>query len=54
MSMYVKLTFQTAPKEANKICSVLMLVVLVKKQSEEILKLLMNLQMIRQSSFIMD
>ena len=40
--------------EAHKICSGLMLVVLVKKLREAILKLLVNFQMMRKSSFIMD
>ena len=52
--MYVKLIVQIADVEADEICSALMLVVLVKKQSEETLKLLMNLQVMRESSFIMD
>ena len=52
--MYVKLIVQIADVEVDKICSALMLVVLVKKQSEETLKLLMNLQVMRESSFIMD
>ena len=52
--MYVKLIVQIADVGADKICFALMLVVLIKKQSEEIWKLLMNLQMMRESSFIMD
>ena len=52
MSMRIKLIVQVAGEEADKICSVLMLVVLVKTHIEEILKLLVNLQMMRKSSFI--
>ena len=38
---------------AVKICCGITLVILVKIQSEEILKLLVNFQMMRKSSFIM-
>ena len=43
-----------ADVEADKIFLGLTLVILVKKQSEEILKLLVNFLMMRESSFIMD
>ena len=45
-----KVIVQVADVEADKICPGLMLVVLVKKQSEEIVKLF---HMMRKSSFIM-
>ena len=45
---------QVADAEAEKNCLGLMLMVLVKKQSEETLKLLVNFQMMRKSSFIVD
>ena len=40
--------------DAEKNCRGLMLVVLVKKQSEEILKLLVSFQMMKKPSFTMD
>ena len=43
-----------ADAEAEKKCPGLMLMVLVKKQSEETLKLLVNLQMMWKSSLIVD
>ena len=52
--LYVKLIVQVADAEAEKNCPGLMIVVLVKKQSEETLKLLVNFQMIKKSSFIVD
>ena len=45
---------QVADAEVEKNCPGIMLVVLVSKQSEETLKLLVNFQMMRKSSFIMD
>ena len=45
---------QVADVAAEKICSGITLVILVKIQSEEILKLLVNFQMMRKSSFIMN
>ena len=41
-------------RKLKKKCSGVMLVVLVNKQSEKTLKLLMNLEMKRKSCFIMD
>ena len=45
---------QVVDAEAGKNCLGLMVVVLVKKRSEETLKLLVNFQMMRKSSFIVD
>ena len=45
---------QVADAVAEKNCPGPMLVVLVKKQSEETLKLLMNFQMMKESSFFLD
>ena len=47
----VKLIVQVFDAEAKKYCPVLMLVVLIKKQSEKTLKLLVIFQMMRNSSF---
>ena len=47
----VKLIVQVFDAEAKKDCPVLMLVVLIKKQSEKTLKLLVIFQMMRNSSF---
>ena len=47
----VKLIVQVFDVEAKKDCPVLMLVVLIKKQSEKTLKLLVIFQMMRNSSF---
>ena len=54
INVYVKLIFQVADADAEINCPGLMVVVLVKKQSAETLKLLVNFQMMRKSSFIMD
>ena len=50
----MKLIVQVADAEAEKKLPGPMLVVLVKKQSEETLKLLVNFQIMRKSSFIID
>ena len=45
VDVYVKLIVQVADAEAEKNCSGFILVVLIKKQSVETLKLLVNFQM---------
>ena len=45
VDVYVKLIVQVADAEAEKNCPGLILVVLIKKQSVETLKLLVNFQM---------
>ena len=47
-------TVQVADTEADKNCTGLMFVVFINKESEETLKLLVNFQMMRKSSFTMD
>ena len=49
-----KIGCYVADAEAEKNCSELMVLFLFNKQSKETLKLLINFQMIRKSSLIMD
>ena len=54
IDVYGTLIVQVVNADAEKNYRGLMLVVLVKKQSEEILKLLLSFQMMKKPSFIMD
>lgn len=54
LDVHVKLIVQVPDVVARKDCPGVMLVFLVKRQSAETLKLLVNFQMMRKSSFNMD
>ena len=54
IDVYLKLIVQVADADANINYPGLMVVVLIKKQSTETLKLIVNFQLMKKYSFVMD